>query len=387
MSYTRMIIGADIVPTESNMAKFVVGDIEHLIGEELIGVLESAEHKIFNLEVPLTDVPSPIVKQGPRLRAAENTIHAIKKMNIDLMTLANNHILDHGVRGMRNTCRILGENGIAYVGVGNDMYSSATPYIINDADMQIGIYACTENEFSVATATMPGANPYDALEVFDHIATLKSKCDRVVVLYHGGKEHYRYPSPDLQRVCRKMIGSGADLVICQHTHCIGCEEKYMHGTIVYGQGNFIFDYNNSEFWQTSLLVRVDDDFNIDYVPLVKQDEKVRLARGEEAEKILNDFRTRSCEILEKGFVQRKYNEFADSMVETYYDAMTGKKWSFMHRLLKKLSAVSGIKLIKTSFNRRVLLGIENYSACEAHRELMLCGVRRVYHGKNEKTDT
>ena len=68
-----------------------------------------------------------------------------------------------------------------------------------------------------------------------------NKCDYTIVLYHGGKEYYRYPSPNLQRVCRYMIEKGTDLVICQHSHCIGCEENYLSGKIVYGQGNFIFD--------------------------------------------------------------------------------------------------------------------------------------------------
>ena len=68
-------------------------------------------------------------------------------------------------------------------------------------------------------------------------------CNSII---NGGKEHYRYPSPDLQKICRKFIDKGADLVVCQHSHCIGCEEKYNHGTIVYGQWNFLFDRSNIE---------------------------------------------------------------------------------------------------------------------------------------------
>ena len=42
---------------------------------------------------------------------------------------------------------------------------------------------------------------------------LKKQCDYVIVLYHGGKEHYRYPSPYLQKVCRKIVDKGADIVV------------------------------------------------------------------------------------------------------------------------------------------------------------------------------
>src|SRR5699024_1436352 len=103
----------------------------------------------------------------------------------------------------------------------------------------------------------PGANPFDPLESFDHIQELKSKCDYVIVLYHGGKERYRYPSPYLQKVCRKFAQKGADLIVCQHSHCIGAYEEFEGSTIIYGQGNFIFNTLNNEFWNTSLLIKVE----------------------------------------------------------------------------------------------------------------------------------
>ena len=127
------------------------------------------------------------------------------------------------------------------LGVGENKTISAKPFVLSVSNKKIGVYACTEHEFSIAEDNKPGANPFDPLESFDHVSNLKKDCDYVIVLYHGGKEHYRYPSPMLQRVCRKFVEKGAGLVICQHSHCIGCEEKYLDGTIVYGQGNFIFN--------------------------------------------------------------------------------------------------------------------------------------------------
>lgn len=115
---------------------------------------------------------------------------------------------------------------------------------------------------------------------------MKKQCDIAIVLYHGGKEHYRYPSPNLQRICRKIVDKGADLVICQHSHCIGCEEKWNSGVIVYGQGNFLFDNSNSEFWKTGLLVVLDFDktmkqTSVSYVPIIKRDNVVRKALNED----------------------------------------------------------------------------------------------------------
>ena len=66
------------------------------------------------------------------------------------------------------------------------------------------MYACAEHEFSIVSDKRPGADSYDPLESFDHVAKLKKQCDFIIVLYHGGKEHFRYPSPDLQKAFRNL---------------------------------------------------------------------------------------------------------------------------------------------------------------------------------------
>ena len=278
-----IIIGADIVPSVNNSSLFASGDIDLLVGGELQNVLNSAKYRVFNLETPLVDVPSPINKCGPVLRADCNTVNAMKKLNVNLFTLANNHVMDHDVDGLKSTIQTLQKNGISFLGAGKNLNEASKPYVAEVNGKRIGFYACAEREFSIAEKDSPGANPFDALESFDHLYSLKEKCDFIVILYHGGKEYYRYPSPMLQRVCRKFVEKGANLVVCQHSHCIGCEEKYGHGTIVYGQGNFLFDSCKNVFSQTSLLIQLNEDFSIEYLPLVKAEKGVRLATGAIAE--------------------------------------------------------------------------------------------------------
>ena len=161
-----------------------------------------------------------------------------------------------------------------------------------------------------------GANPLILLSL-DHIQELKSKCDYVIVLYHGGNEHYRYPSPHLQKVCRKIAEKGADLVICQHSHCIGCYEKYRGSIIVFGQGNFIFDRYENDYWQTSLLIKVsvDGGFNVEYIPVRKVGNVIRLADEKDANEIMDAFQRRSSEILQEGFIEQQYRKLA---FEHYY---------------------------------------------------------------------
>ena len=369
----KIIIGGDLVPTESNYDLFEKGDVETLLGEELLNTWRDSDIRIFNLEVPLTDESAPIEKCGPNLIAPTKTVKGIKALEPSLVLLANNHILDQGVKGLSSTRDVLSKIGIPYVGVGDNLAKAAEPCIIEKDGKKLGIYSCAEHEFSIATGSTSGANPFDPLESLDHILSLKNRCDFVIVLYHGGKEHYRYPSPCLQKVCRKMVEKGADLVITQHSHCIGCQEQYKNSTIVYGQGNFIFDHSESEFWKTSLLVEVNlgNSVEVDYIPIVKAEEKVRVAEAKKVEEILAAFNKRSREITSPGFVEKKYCEFAAQSVESYLRKLAGYgRW--LSALDRK---ILGGLLLRRKYSKKKLLAIQNYIECEAHRETFASGVK------------
>lgn len=374
----KLLIGADLVPTGSNEAQFVSANTQQLVGVELAELLNGADYRIFNLEVPLTDQVTPIVKSGPCLIAPTATVKGIKALGADLLTLGNNHILDQGVSGLLSTQNALEQEKIACVGVGNNLNEAQKPYIVELEGKRIGVYACCEHEFSLAEEGTPGANPFDPLESLDHIAQLKAQCDYVIVLYHGGKEHYRYPSPGLQKVCRKLVQKGADLVLCQHSHCIGCEEKYLQGTIVYGQGNFLFDRSQDECWNTGLLVQVEGDFEVTYIPLVKNGSAVALANQEQKKQILDDFYSRSQQIQIPGFIEENYAAFADSMTERYLLALGAvPNRSFMWRVMNRLTGGRWQKwYLSRKYTAHQKVVIENFIDCEAHRELLLRGIKK-----------
>ena len=377
--HDKIIIGGDLVPTASNYKLFEEGNVKNLIGEELLEKLNNAEFTIFNLEVPLTDVQHPIVKCGPNLIAPTATIKGLKAINLHFFGLANNHILDQGVEGLISTIRVLEDAGIEYSGVGSNLADAEKPFIKEISGRKIGIYCCAEHEFSIATETEPGANPFDPLVSLDHVKALKKEADYVIVLYHGGKEHYRYPSPYLQKVCRRLVDKGADLVVCQHSHCVGCEEKYGSGTIVYGQGNFLFDNSNSEFWQTGLLIGLNENFEVLYYPIVKAKNTVRLADEGKSKEILDAFYNRSEAIKSPDFVEKEYLKFADSFCNTYLGAFFGKK-TILSRILNKLTRGRMFKaMLRNKYSKINMVQIANYVECEAHRELMLKGLSNGYN--------
>lgn len=368
----KILIAGDLVPTTPNIELFNNAETERLLGDELFSIWNNADVRLFNLEVPLTDTNKPIKKHGPNLCAPVSTINGINDLRPTLVSLANNHILDQDEQGLYSTIKLLSEKRIPFIGAGNNLQESKKPYIFNKDNLTIGIYSCTESEFSTASDANPGANPFDPFESFDDIERLKEKCNYVIVLYHGGKEHYRYPSPYLQKVCRRMVKKGADLVVCQHSHCIGCYETFENATIVYGQGNFIFDKSQSEYWKTSILVeiQIEEAIKIRYIPIVKAHNAVKLADSIEAKDILYAFELRSKNILKNGFIEAEYKKFSEKMLPGYLNSFLGEHilYRICYKILKK-------RLLKIMFSSKSLLKIQNYIECEAHRELFIMGLK------------
>ena len=96
-----ILIGADFVPTTSNTALFAGGNAEELFGSELNALLNSADYRIFNMETPLCDKPSPISKCGKNFMAPTACVNGYAAAHADLLTLANNHIWIRARQGWR----------------------------------------------------------------------------------------------------------------------------------------------------------------------------------------------------------------------------------------------------------------------------------------------
>jgi poly-gamma-glutamate capsule biosynthesis protein CapA/YwtB (metallophosphatase superfamily) len=368
MKPMTLIIGGDLAPTKSNYSLFEEGNITALIDDKLLYVLESSDYRIFNLELPITDIEKPIKKDGPNLRAPVATLNGIKLINPTIFGMANNHIMDQDEQGLSKTMEQLSKCNIRWVGAGSNLAEAVKPLVVEQDGKKIGIYACAETEFSIAEDNRAGANPFDPLESLDHIADLKSKCDFVIVLYHGGKEHYRFPSPYLRKVCRKIVEKGADLVICQHSHCIGAFENYHDSLIVYGQGNFLFDRTENELWQTGLIVKAtfQDKMSVDFVPIRKKGKGIVLPVPDESKNILDAFHERSRKITIPGFIETEYKKFCIENGLFYLGAFAG-----FGRILRRVDKLLHGMITRQIYSLKKMNMIQNFIECEAHRELFL----------------
>src|SRR5882672_3375342 len=269
----RIAIGGDVCATGINQQPFADGDAGRLFGS-LAEALRSADLAIVNLESPFYARPQGILKSGPVLGVPEACVAGLVAGGIDLVGLANNHAMDHSAEGLENTMRVCRTMGIATVGAGASLAEARNFHIRQIGGLRIAVLACAEREFGLAGHSKWGVNPLDPVDFVLNVREHASEFDYLIVLIHGGNEHFRYPRPTLVDTCRFFVEEGADVVICQHSHCVGCIEQYQGGYILYGQGNFIFESATApDSWREGglVLIGLDDDrrASIEFVPVAQ----------------------------------------------------------------------------------------------------------------------
>lgn len=206
-------------------------------------LLAGSDLAIGNLEGPLTNRESA----GPSWRFClhGNPVYAavLASAGIHAVTLANNHAMDHGWQGLRETQKVLDAAGIKHVGAGRDLREARKPLQLAVKDVKVGILAyCDVPTRSplYAGVDQPGVAPLRREFLFEDIATAKQGCDILILCMHWGQEDVREPAPRHRRLAREMIRAGANIVVGHHPHVLQGTERVAGGGIAYSLGNFTF---------------------------------------------------------------------------------------------------------------------------------------------------
>lgn len=374
----KIIIGGDIIPTEKNMTYFENNDIGALLDQELKNIWFNADFRIANLETPITDEMKKNSKYGLHVKSSPKVMNGIRGLNFSILCCANNHILDYGVKGLEDTREYLDQYGIEYVGIGEsdkDFYRYKT---LTKENVKVGVYCCCDHEFSVAQSDASGAIAFDCYNTMKAIKKIKKTVDKLIVIYHSGIEFYQYPSPLLQRDCRAMVEFGADIVVCQHGHCIACEEKYMGSHIIYGQGHFISNSSHDPNLLDELLIEININqggMEVTYIPIsVKKNETLALSCKQEAIRILNEFNKRSIEINEKN-LQKIFDKFVETKSKNYILSLRGS--TVIDRIMAKIFKQRYIEKIYSDSESLI---IWNYMESRVHNEI----VKRIFELRRMK---
>ena len=194
----KVLIAGDYCPQNRVADLFEKRDFESVLGN-VRDVISTVDYSIVNFECPVCDgSETPIVKFGPNLKCTEHGVEALKWAGFKCVTLANNHFLDYGEEGVAKTLKTCQDYDIDTVGGGVTLNEASQVLYRKIEGKILAIINCCEHEFSIATDTTAGSNPLNPFQQYYAIQDARKKADYILVIVHGGHEHFQLPSPRMQ---------------------------------------------------------------------------------------------------------------------------------------------------------------------------------------------
>ncbi len=217
-----------------------------------------------NLETAVTTAGSPTVKAFT-FRTPATAFAALRGGGVDLASMANNHGLDYGVDGLRDSLAAAKRYRFPVVGIGLNDAQAYRPFRATVKGQRIAVIGATQvldDELISAWTAGPGkpglASAKDVPRLVRAVRAARTTSDTVVVFLHWGIELEQCPSADQRTLAKALVAAGADVVVGAHAHRLQGAGRLGKALVGYGLGNFVW-YGTSELsTQTGvLLVTVD----------------------------------------------------------------------------------------------------------------------------------
>jgi gamma-polyglutamate biosynthesis protein CapA len=252
-------------------SKSVINGYDYLF-EKVKYIFRRNDLAIANLE---SVIASPMPEEKSNIwsvmnRGLDDASFSLKNCGLGLVSLANNHIFEHGPEALEMTISNLDSAGIIHVG------SVGKPcFIFERHEKRIAFLSWS----LLPDNYWPGKNPcnyYHVTEkidaIKDEVALVKGESDYVVLMLHWGFEFFGQPSRNQQEQAHQLIESGVDVILGHHPHVLQPVEEYRGGLIFYSLGNFIFD-SWDEKTLSSVIVELEFGNSVDYsfIPVVMSD--------------------------------------------------------------------------------------------------------------------
>ncbi|WP_349305866.1 CapA family protein [Pseudofrankia sp. DC12] len=213
----------------------------------IVPELSAADLTMVNLETAITDGGEPADKEFT-FRAPSRAFTALRGAGVDVVTMANNHAMDYGVTGLRDTLSAAQAANFPVVGIGADDTAAFRPYKVTIKGQRIAIIAATrvlDDNLAAAWTAGPGkpglASAKDMTELLAAVRAARAEADTVVVDLHWGVETHSCPGTDQTGIVPQLVNAGADIVVGSHAHVLEGGGWHPSGAFVdYGLGNFVF---------------------------------------------------------------------------------------------------------------------------------------------------
>lgn len=219
--------------------------------------LHLADLVFANLESPLSDQGGRTVhpRYNMIFTGPPEGAWSLRQGGIDVVSTANNHSFDFGMRALRETIANLKTAGIAFTGTSIDSVDVFAPAIVTVKGIRVGFIAFTE------FVNQPGAwtghiSVFDSTMAAEAICRTREASDVVIASYHGGAEYRDVPTMRSRQHLRWLAECGADVVVGHHPHVPLGVERRGSAWILQSLGNFVFSQPQFFWTQVGLAARI-----------------------------------------------------------------------------------------------------------------------------------
>lgn len=260
----------DVYLSRHVIAAYEKGGIKNVLSQELLDEVKKSDMTMINQEFPFGNNGEQAKDKQYTFLVEPKYIEILKDMDIDIVTLANNHTLDFGQAPLLASIDLLKEHKIQSIGAGKNL-EEAKETVYSDIKGKkiafLGASRVIPTPDWTANAYNPGLfTTYDSTLLKEEIGEARKVSDIVIVYVHWGKERANMPEKYQRNLAYEYIDSGADLVIGSHPHVLQGIEYYKGKPIVYSLGNFIFNYSIEETALLNVTIKDDNSMILNVIP-------------------------------------------------------------------------------------------------------------------------
>ncbi len=274
-----LLFAGDLFLTDLLQSKYNQQGISAAASDSLLSVLREADIFMLNEEFPFGTTGEPMEEKEYTFRVDPSYSTVLSELGVDIVTLANNHMLDFGRGPLTETLNTLDQAGIAHVGAGENIDEAKALKTFEMDGRTIGFLGASrvipEHSWNASSGSSGLFTTYDAAALVEQIQKAEESCDFTVVYVHWGIEKNTQPEEYQKTLARQYIDAGADAVIGAHPHVLQGIEFYQGKPIFYSLGNFIFSNGAYETMLVELTVG-GTETEIRLIPCVSEANQMRL---------------------------------------------------------------------------------------------------------------
>lgn len=348
----------------------------------LMDLLLSCDYRLINLEGPfiIDDNISKVKKSGPAIKQSHSALHLLERLQVDIIALANNHIMDYGKDGYKKTKALLEKYRCIGVGTWDNAYE---PLIIEDDNTRVAFFNYCEFQFGMLHDEWMQGPKDEGCAWINHsrvnknIIAYREKVDYIIAICHAGLENVEVPLPEWRNRYRELIDIGCDAVIAHHPHVVQGYEIYQKKPICYSLGNFCFPSNKeySDQWNIGAIAMLElgkNGIDLDLIGCKYDHGYLSLMDHNSFQEIIQE---RNSYLQEDKYMQ-EVNKKCLRMLEHYWNLFAaGGLFNPQKMNLKNLG-----RLVLGKYDTVHLL---NNLQCESHR---WCVERALRNMMNQRTE-